>query len=524
MIDHHPRTLSDEQRHLWNKKVMPMLTQALPWLVRAFNTIEVLDNPGARTIVQVDSRSRVYLNFDRIDPEDELNESEYAARCALTYAVGVWYILYNSARRGAVHSDPTAIDVWNAAATAAARTPIIESVIHDNGRSAGRMVNAEKLISPEVVSVDALRGIAEELTSTHIEISDNVTIEELYDILFNALPDSNGSSQSNESGSGSNSGGDSQTDDGSGDGSQAGTASGTESGTADGTSHAADAGTATDAPEDDGDDAAETESNPTASNGSTSPYPVGISAADTLDEAAADNAGVQGLTPDEKDELTRNIANDAKSYAAAAGNNLPESVMEWSADTLKDPVIDPMVFFNNTVAGHLDYTRAGTNPTYSRRSRRQSAVSDRVILQGNANVTHDLYVGVDVSGSMTDNDLTLALSAVEQLGTERGFNIYYFTVSTMQHEMRKLAPGETPSFERDCAGTDMRVAFDVFSIYGAKTRMVITDGFTPWPTDSEPGTVTVVAIPTHNEQDFNEIVETVPSFCNPVRLPLEKLS
>ena len=31
-------------------------------------------------------------------------------------------------------------------------------------------------------------------------------------------------------------------------------------------------------------------------------------------------------------------------------------------------------------------------------------------------------------------------------------------------------------------------------------------------------------IPTHNEQDFNEIVETVPSFCNPVRLPLEKLS
>ena len=512
MPDNHPRALSADQKQMWDKKVIPLLTQSLPWLVRAFNTIEVLDNPGVRTIVQVDSRSRVYVNFDRIDPESELNETEYAARCALTYAVGVWYILNNSARRGAVHADPTAVDLWNTSATATARTPIIDSITRDNGRTVGQVSSAEDLISPEVVSVSQLEDMARDLTGEDVNFPDFITTENLYDALKDTLP-KQGSSNKSAAGGG--------TGDGSEDGTTTGTSTGTESGTGTGTA----AGTP-------GDESSDTDSesgsgagggdNPTASDGSTSPYPVGISTADTLAESAADTTGITGITPDERDELTRNVANDAKSYAAA-GNQLPDSVVEWSADTLKDPVIDPMLFFNNTVGGHLDYTRAGTNPTYSRRSRRQSAVSDRVILQGNANVTHDLYIAVDVSGSMSNEELTLALSAVEQLGTERGFNIYYFTVSTMQHEIRKLTPGETPSFERDCAGTDMRVAFDVFSIYGAKTRMVITDGFTPWPTDSEPGTVTVVAIPTRSEEAFNQIAEEVPSFCNPVRLPLEKL-
>ena len=504
MPDNHPRALSADQKQMWDKKVIPLLTQSLPWLVRAFSTIEVLDNPDARTIVQVDSRSRVYVNFDRIDPEGELNETEYAARCALTYAVGVWYILNNSARRGAVHADPTAVDLWNTSATATARTPIIDSITRDNGRTVGQVSSAEDLISPEVVSVSQLEDMARDLTGEDVDFPDFITTEDLYDALKESLP-KQGSSDKSAAGGGT------------GDGSSDGTTTGTDTGTGTGTP---------------GDESSDTDSesgsgagdsdNPTASDGSTSPYPVGISTADTLAESAADTTGITGITPDERDELTRNVANDAKSYAAA-GNQLPDSVVEWSADTLKDPVIDPMLFFNNTVGGHLDYTRAGTNPTYSRRSRRQSAVSDRVILQGNANVTHDLYIAVDVSGSMGDADLTLALSAVEQLGTERGFNIYYFTVSAMQHEIRKLTPGETPSFERDCAGTDMRVAFDVFSIYGAKTRMVITDGYTPWPTDSEPGTVTVVAIPTRSEQEFEAIAEEVPSFCNPVRLPLEKL-
>lgn len=494
MTSSHPRALNPQQRQLWDKKVMPMLTQALPWLVRAFNTIEVLDNPDARTIVQVDSRSRVYLNFDRIDPLDELEESAFAARCALTYATGVWYILHNAARRGAVHSDPTAVDVWNTAATATARTPIIDSVTQDNGRSVGQMTNAKQLISPEVASVASLAEIVSSLKDEDVHFNDYITTEDLYDALMDALP-KQGSSQ----GSGNEDG----TDDGNEDGTSSGTGSGTDAGTNEA-------------------DTAEP-GNPTASDGSASPYPVGVSTADTLAESAAATTGITGITPDERDELTRNVANDAANYAKA-GNQLPESVTEWTAETLKDPVIDPMLFFNNTVAGHLDYTRAGTQPTYSRRSRRQCAVSNRVILQGNANVTHDLYVAVDVSGSMSDEELTLALTAVEQLGTERGFNIFYFSVSTMQHEVRKLNPGETPSLERDYAGTDMRVAFDVFSIYGAKTRMVITDGFTPWPTDSEPGTVTVVAIPTRSDKEFDEIAKEVPSFCNPVRLPLEKLA
>ena len=124
---------------------------------------------------------------------------------------------------------------------------------------------------------------------------------------------------------------------------------------------------------------------------------------------------------------------------------------------------------------------------------------------------------------MGDDELTLALSAVEQLGRERGFNIYYFSVSTMPHGMRELQQGETPVFDRDSAGTDMRMAFDVFALHGAKTRMLITDSYTPWPSDVEPGTVNIVAIPTYDKETFDQLKQTVPNFLKPIRLPLELL-
>ena len=242
------------------------------------------------------------------------------------------------------------------------------------------------------------------------------------------------------------------------------------------------------------------------------------------DELEADHQGIQSLSQSQQNDLREQVAQDARDHARrGVGSALPDSVKEWSAETLTEEVIDPLIFFNTTVGGTLDTRMNGTHPTYARRSRRQSAMNSNIILQGKARELQELFIGVDVSGSMGDSDLILALSAVQQLGDERGFDIYYFSVSTMPHGIKKLEPGDKPILDRDQAGTDMRVAFDLFNIYGAKTRMVITDSYTPWPTDPEPGTTTIIAIPTYTEEDYEERAQTVPSFLQCVRLPMEKL-
>ena len=87
-----PRKLDGTQQEMWDKKILPILTAALPWLIRAFNTLPLLSYPGMDTVLGVDTKGRIYVNFDMIDPDNELSDDEFAARVGLTYAC----LLYTS--------------------------------------------------------------------------------------------------------------------------------------------------------------------------------------------------------------------------------------------------------------------------------------------------------------------------------------------------------------------------------------------------------------------------------------------
>lgn len=555
-----PRKLNDEQQKMWDKKILPLLTSALPWLIRAFNTLPLLSYPGMDTVLGVDTKGRVYVNFDLIDPDGELTDDEFAARVALTYSVGVWRVLNNSRDRARSYTTTASEDdVWNTTVTATSRAPIVDSVTADSGKTVGTIARGDALMAEQIISVQDLADIVSELEGKRVSLDDYITTEELYSLLVKYAdqgePDQQGQQgqQDGEQGQGGQQGGQQgqggQQDgndgqDGQGgqggqggqqesqdgqdgqDGQQGGFGQGGQGdragqGTQDGQNDGKDQNGQDGQDGQDGQGGQQGQGRGN-SNGSQSPFPVGSRLVDSGAEREADSMGAESLDDGGIDDLKNSVANDAKRYKQA-GNALPDSVQKWSTETLDQQVIDPMVFFNATVGGHLDYTSSGRIPTYSRRSRRQSAVSNRVILQGNAAEIKDLYVGIDVSGSMGDDELTLAMSAVEQLGRERGFNIYYFSVSTMPHGIRELQQGEKPVFDRDQAGTDMRMAFDVFAIHGAKTRMLITDSYTPWPSEVEPGTVNIVAIPTYDKETFDGLKESVPNFLNPIRLPLELL-
>lgn len=502
-----PRKLDGPQQEMWDKKILPILTAALPWLIRAFNTLPLLSYPGMDTVLGVDTKGRIYVNFDMIDPDNELSDDEFAARVGLTYAVGVWRVLNNSRDRARSYTATASEDdVWNTSVTATSRAPIVDSVTAGTSKTVGTIARGDALMSEQIISVKELAEIVSELEGKTVKIDNYVSTEELYSLLVKYADQG----EQGQGGQGQGQGQSQDQQDGQGQGRGQGQGHGQDQ--QDGQGQGQDQGQ-----QNDGQGGSQGRS-----NGSQSPFPVGSRLVDSGAEQQSDNMGADSLDDGGIDDLKNSVAHDAKRYKQA-GNALPESVSEWSTKTLDQQVIDPMVFFNATVGGHLDYTSSGRIPTYSRRSRRQSAVSNRVILQGNAAEIKDLHVGIDVSGSMGDDELTLALSAVEQLGRERGFNIYYFSVSTMPHGMRELQQGETPVFDRDSAGTDMRMAFDMFALHGAKTRMLITDSYTPWPSDVEPGTVNIVAIPTYDKETFDQLKQTVPNFLNPIRLPLELL-
>lgn len=536
-----PRKLDGTQQEMWDKKILPILTAALPWLIRAFNTLPLLSYPGMDTVLGVDTKGRIYVNFDMIDPDNGLSDDEFAARVGLTYAVGVWRVLNNSRDRARSYTATASEDdVWNTSVTATSRAPIVDSVTAGTGKTVGTIARGDALMSEQIISVKELAEIVSELEGKTVKIDDYVSTEELYSMLVKYADQGEqgqsgqgqGQGQSQDQQDGQGQGQDQQDGQGQGQDQQDGQGQGQgqdqqdqQYGMGQGQGQGQDQDQQDDGQGQGQDQGQQNDGQGDSqgrSNGSQSPFPVGSRLVDSGAEQQSDNMGADSLDDGGIDDLKNSVAHDAKRYKQA-GNALPESVSEWSTKTLDQQVIDPMVFFNATVGGHLDYTSSGRIPTYSRRSRRQSAVSNRVILQGNAAEIKDLHVGIDVSGSMGDDELTLALSAVEQLGRERGFNIYYFSVSTMPHGMRELQQGETPVFDRDGAGTDMRMAFDMFALYGAKTRMLITDSYTPWPSDVEPGTVNIVAIPTYDKETFDQLKQSVPNFLNPIRLPLELL-
>ena len=89
-----------------------------------------------------------------------------------------------------------------------------------------------------------------------------------------------------------------------------------------------------------------------------------------------------------------------------------------------------------------------------------------------------------------------------------GFDVSYFSVSTMPHGLRHAAFGEAPVFDRDQAGTDMRMAFTMFDEGDWDIAVLLTDGRTPWPTTPARCREVLVAISQPEGRDVSELVDT----------------
>jgi predicted metal-dependent peptidase len=132
--------------------------------------------------------------------------------------------------------------------------------------------------------------------------------------------------------------------------------------------------------------------------------------------------------------------------------------------------------------------------SYRRLSRRQSAVPD-VVLPGMVRPTPELAVVVDTSGSMEEREISLALREIRGIlqATRSGTTVLAVDAA-VQTCRRVFNPRQVLSGLHGGGGTDMRVGLE--AALRLKPRpdivVVITDGWTPWPSSAPPVPVMVV--------------------------------
>jgi len=202
-----------------------------------------------------------------------------------------------------------------------------------------------------------------------------------------------------------------------------------------------------------------------------------------------------GVGPEEAELLRRRVASDVAEHGRLA-SNIPAGWRRWSELTLR-PVLDwrrvlaaQIRLGLHRVAGRADFT-------FARRSRRASVAGD-VVLPGTFRPSPELAVVVDTSGSMSEADLTGAMSEVDGILSRTGLAtrrasviacdaaVGAITVATRASDVQLVGGG----------GTDMGVGIAAAARLRPRPQVVIvlTDGGTPWPASPPPGISVVVGL------------------------------
>ena len=145
----------------------------------------------------------------------------------------------------------------------------------------------------------------------------------------------------------------------------------------------------------------------------------------------------------------------------------------------------------------VGWTNGNTDYTYSRRSRRQSALPN-VVLPGTRRPIPNVALVIDTSGSADDELLGRALGEV--YGALRGLGVTGSSVTVLACD----AAGHTVARVRNArdaklaggGGTDMRVGIAEAGLLRPRPDVIVvfTDGYTPWPDQPPLGSAVIAAM------------------------------
>ena len=204
--------------------------------------------------------------------------------------------------------------------------------------------------------------------------------------------------------------------------------------------------------------------------------------------------GPPGLPAWQADLLRRQVAQDVIAHAKLAGT-VPGGLLRWA-----EQILNPKVNWRKVLAAELRRAVAEVSGAvdYSyRRPSRRAAVAGNVVLPALRRPVPEVAVVCDTSGSMTEDLLAAALAEVEGLLRALG----------MARRVRVLAcdtavgPAQRVSSARQVqlvggGGTDMGTGIAAAAALRPRpaVTVVLTDGYTPWPSQAPKGTRVVIGL------------------------------
>jgi len=208
-----------------------------------------------------------------------------------------------------------------------------------------------------------------------------------------------------------------------------------------------------------------------------------------------DDGSDGGVSEDEAELLRRRVASDVQEHEKREGG-APAGLLRWAQSVLV-PSVDWRRELGAEIRRGIDTVAGAADYSYSRPSRR-SSVSGAVVLPRLRQRSAEIGVVVDTSASMTDELLGLALTEIDGLLSAAGIRPDSVRVLTCDvdptpaqrvrssHQIELVGGGGTDMAEGMARVLDLRPRPDVV--------VVVTDGHTPWPTDSPTASRVVVAL------------------------------
>ena len=203
------------------------------------------------------------------------------------------------------------------------------------------------------------------------------------------------------------------------------------------------------------------------------------------------DSSVPHLTNAELEIIREQVAQDVRRFQdSGMRGEIPEHWKRWADDVLTPPEIPWQALLRSlvnsavTAAGRADYT-------YRRVSRRQYAVDD-VVLPGLGESVVRSAVIVDVSGSVGDESLGVALREVRGILESSSSVRVYAVDSQVQAAADVFSVSEIKRILKGGGGTDMGVGIMQAMESKPDVIIVITDGLTPWP--ANPGVPVIVCL------------------------------
>jgi predicted metal-dependent peptidase len=193
--------------------------------------------------------------------------------------------------------------------------------------------------------------------------------------------------------------------------------------------------------------------------------------------------------------IRRSVAIAYREHVTSRGTD-PGDAWRWTQEIL-EPKVPWQPLLSAAVRRAVAWTNGHTHYTYTRRSRRQSALPS-FVLPGTRRPVPNVAAVIDTSGSVDDTLLGQALGEVEGalngLGVA-GANLTLLACDAAVHTVTRVRSAKDAKLAGG-GGTDLTVGIQHASDLRPKPDVIIvlTDGYTPWPTVPPPGTALIAVL------------------------------